>query len=83
MPIERPPTNPLLTKNRNAVLKEIRARFGAEEAHTRWLTDALIAAWDTRDQFTSIFGAEMAQSYLQAGFEADEEEQENDEHEHQ
>jgi hypothetical protein len=73
-------TNPPVTKSRNAVLKEIRARFGADQAHTTWLIDALVTTWDTTDQFTSIFGAEAARTYLQA---ENEPQEENDDNEHE
>ncbi len=57
------------TKSRNQVLKEIRERFGTQNAHTLWLIDHLLAAWDAADIFTNVFGIETAQEYLQAGFE--------------
>ena len=56
-------------KSRNDVLKEIRKQFGPNTPRTLRLIDSLIAAWDTIDLLTEVFSAELAQVYLQAGFE--------------
>jgi hypothetical protein len=62
-----------IKKSRNDVLQEIREHLGPKTPQTIRLIDALIAAWDTIDIFTEIFSAEQAQSYMQAGFEQEEE----------
>jgi hypothetical protein len=66
-------TNQSAVKSRNEVLQEIRVRFGAMQPYTIWIIDALLAAWDTMDMLTSVFEREIAQTYIQAGFEPIEE----------
>ena len=73
-------TNPLVTISRNEVLQEIRVRFGTDQPYTIWMIDALIATWDTMDMLTSVFEREIAQIYIQAGFEPIEEANDDNEH---
>jgi hypothetical protein len=61
--------NPVVTRNRYDVLKEIREQLGPNTPRTIRLIDALIAAWDTIDLLTEILSTEQAQMYIQAGFE--------------
>lgn len=68
-PLSTPQLVPL---NRETVLKEIRKRFEKEQGQIDRVIDLLIDGWNALDLLKSIFGEEMVQRYLRAGFEVEE-----------
>lgn len=53
---------------REAVLKDVRAHFENKQEQTNRMIDLLFDGWNAIDVLASVFGNEMTQRYLQAGF---------------